>query len=900
VRSPLSQTWLRLKALFHRRQLDRDLNDELVFHLAMREEKIRSSHTATDDPRLAARRQFGNVTYFKEQTRGIWTFASLEALWRDFLYASRGLRKSAGFTATAILTLALGIGAPTAIFSVIDAVMLQPLPFDKPDELVRIVATKNGISLPSGPSPTDLRDYARATRSFQQLIPYDAWRKNVSFGTAASEPEQMIVGLVPVGYFPLLRISPVIGRLFTEEENQLGRHRVAAIGVNLWQRQFSGSNLVLGQSIRINNEPYTIVAVMPDRIPAWMESRRAEIWTPIAVLGDVYSEPSRGQTGFSALGRLKPGVSLPEAQADLTAIAARLAQTYPVDRNTGVAVKPLVETRIGELRPMLFLLMAAVTLILLIACSNLANLLLARNSVRQRELAMRTALGAGRGGLVQQLLVEALLLSFLGSAAGLFLSRIGLTALTRIGPSDLPQLRPVQLNSNVLIFTLLAALGTSVLFGLAPAFACTRINLVDDLKQGGRAGISRSRLGLRNILVASEMALSLMLLVGASLLIQSVHRLQREDIGVRQDHLLKGHFYMPPVRYPNSTAITLFCDAFANHVRDVPGVVEASVTTIYPPSNRWLQPIGIAGQPVLPIDQMPMSRFGLSDSHLLRTLAIPLLRGRDFASADTDTSPKVALISEEFRRRYFLNEDAIGHQVHIGPPPGSTLTAMPTANTWDSSDITIIGVIGNIKTSGLASPSEPLIIGLYSQHPVVNYGFKDILIRTAIEPHFVAPEIRSRLYALDSDMPFAEVQTMDEMVAEETGSQRFTTSLLSLFTLAGLALAVVGIYGVISYLVTQRNQEIAVRVALGATQGSVLTLIMSQGLKMAGTGVAIGLFGAWATRRFTSGLLFGISPIDPTTFLGSAVFLLAIAAIASAIPAMKAMRTDPVRALRQE
>jgi predicted permease len=899
MRLRLRQIWLRLKALAQRKQLDRDLEDEVAFHLAMREEKNRQCGVVGDEAKYAARREFGNVTLTKDRSREMWIFAGAEKTWRDLRYGVRSLRKSPGFSVVALLTLALGIGAPTAIFSVIDSVMLQPLPFAAPDELVRILATKDGTSTDSGPSAPDLRDYARSNHTFQEMVVYDAWRKNVSLGSTSPEPEQIVVGLVSAKYFELLRISPLMGRLFSEKEDQSGPHNVVAISSRLWQRRFGGDKSVLGRTIRINDEPYTIVAVMPDKIPDWMEWRTPEVWTPFAILDDVWSETSRGARGFSALGRLKPGVSLEQAQADVAAIAARLAEAHPIDRGVGVLVKPLADTRVGTMRPILFLLMGAVSLILLIACSNLANLLLARNSVQQRELAMRAALGAGRVGLVRQLLAETLLLSLMGGAAGLLLARAGLAVLARIGVNEFPQLAMIQIHSRVLLFTLVTSLGTSVLFGLAPALTGTRLNLNDALKQGGRSGMGPSRQRLRNALVATEMALSLMLLVGASLLIQSIYRLERQDLGVRQDHLLKGHFYVPGARYPDTGAITRFCDEFARRARGAPGVLDASVTTVYPPSGRWKQLFSIAGRPMPRMDDMPTTRFGLADSHLLRTLGIPLLRGRDFSDTDTATSPNVALISEEFRRRYFAEEDPIGKQVHIGPPAGTPDTA-PGSNTWDFADVTLIGVIGNIKTDGLAAPAQPLIIGLYSQHPAVNYGFKDIVIRTATEPHFVAQEIANRLHGLDPDMPFAEVQTMDEMIAAETGGQRFTTTLLTLFTVAGLALAVVGIYGVVSYLVTQRSQELAVRVALGASRANVLSLVMQRGLKMASVGAAIGLFGAWATRQFTSELLFGVSPVDPLTFIGAAVFLLLVAAMASAIPGMRVMRINPARALRQE
>jgi predicted permease len=896
----INEIWQRLRAATRRKQLDLDLNDEVGFHLAMREEKNRASGMDAAEARYAARRQFGNTTHVKENSLNLRRWVWIEALWQDVRYGARSLRKSAGFTAVAALTLTLGIGAPTAIFSVIDSVMLQPLPFREADQLVSILMTEPG-HVAGGPSALDVRDYARANHSFQSMVAYDQWRKNVNLAAANSEPEQMIVGLVPADYFLTLDIRPLLGRLFTAEENQDGRNYVAAIDTDLWRNRFASDPAILGRQIRINDESYSIVAVMPAVIPPWMESRQPiRIWTPFVTPDNMWAESSRGARGYDAIGRLKPGVPVAQAQADLSGIAAGLAATYAIDRGIGVVVAPLSDRRVGELRPALLLLMGAVTLVLLIACANLANLLLARNAVRQRELAVRTALGAGRLGLLRQLLAETLLLALLGGAAGLALARFGLVLLTRARLHDLPQLAGVGIHAPVLVFTLATSVLTSVLFGLAPALTGTRFNVVDALKEGGRsgsAGARRSR--LRNALVAAEMALSLILVVGASLLVQSIVRLQQQETGARVDHLLKGHFYIPLARYPDARAITRFADRLGERVRAIPGVTSASVTTLYPPNSRWKQPIVAAGRPAPRIEELPMSYFGVADASLLRTLGVPLLQGRDFAKTDTSTSPPVALISEAFRQRFSPHEDPLGRQLHIGPPAGAFGT-VPGSNTWDAADVTVIGVIGNIKNAGLANAAEPEIVCLYSQHPVVNYGFKDIVIRTAVEPHSIERAVRSQLHDLDPDMPFAEVETMDEMIADETGSQRFIALLLSLFTATGLALAVVGVYGVVSYLVAQRKQELAVRVALGAMPGDVLWLVLQQGLKMALLGAAIGICGAWGMRPLLGRFLFGISPADPFTFAGAAILLLTVAAAASAIPGARAMRVDPAGALRQD
>jgi predicted permease len=885
---------------------ERDFDRELESHLELEAEEQLESGLSHEEAHYAARRAFGNTAIVKEDVRAIWRLVWLERFFRDLTYGARVLRKNPGFTVIAVLTLALGIGANTAIFSAIDTLMLQPLPFSAPDELVRIYSTKEdvpiaGFANPGGPSGADIGDFVQNSHSFQKIVAYDTWRKNVSFGDLAAEPEQMRIGLVPAAYFDLLDIRPIMGRLFTEDENQEGKNYVAAISARLWRSRFAGDKEILGRKIRINDEPYTIVAIMPDLIPDWMEAARPgliDVWTPFA-FSDVWSETSRGSRGFATLARMKPGVSLPQAQADLSAIAAGLAAAHPVDQGIGVVVKRVSDTRAGTLRPMLFLLMGAVCLILLIACVNLANLLMARNAARQRELAMRAALGAGRGGLVGQLLAETLLLSLIGGAVGLLLAQIGLASLSRMHAGYLPQLVSVRIDGRVLTFTLWVSLVTSLLFGLAPAFMGTRLDLVDTLKQGGRSSSSgRSSQRVRNILVVTEMAMSLMLLVGATLLVRSIFRLEHQSLGIHQDHLLKGHIYLTSVRYPNSGAITRFSDDFGARIRRLPGVIDATVSTIYPPNNGWTQMLGLPGHPATRFQDIPTAQFGVTDFHFLRTLGIPLIRGRDFAESDTVNSPSVALISEEFRRRYFPTDDPIGQKVHIGPP--QFLQLPPGENVTDASDVIVVGVVGDFKNAGLAFPPEPQITVLYSQHPLVNYGFKDIVVRTASDPHSVESAIRGQLHDMDSDLPFAEVQTIDELVERQTGGQRFTTILLALFALAGLALAVVGIYGVVSFLVTQRSQELAVRLALGASRFNVLWVVLKQGLEMATIGAGIGLFGAWAMQKLTSGILFGISPVDPATFAGGALFLLVVAAIACAIPGARVMRIDPAATLRQD
>ena len=881
------------------------LEDDIREHMARETQENIERGMLPEEARRAATRKFGNVRRVKEETREVWSLVRLEELLQDLKYGLRMLRKAPGFTAVAVLTLALGIGANTAIFSVIESVMFKPLPFSGADRIVRVYSTQDGrrIGDQGGPSAMDMRDFAQANHTFLNILVYDTWRKNVSFADSRGEPEQMMVGLVPGEYFDALGIKPITGRLFTRDESYVGRHYVAVISTRVWKARYASDPTILGHKIFINDEPYTIIAVVPDVIPEWMDYPGVQIWTPFEFLdisaNNLWTESGRRGRGYYSLGRIKLGLSMEQAQADLARISAALAAVHPVDRGIGVELEKLSDTRADNLRPILFLLTGAVSLILLIACVNLANLLLARNAVRKRELAMRAALGARGGRLVSQLLVETLLLSLLGGGLGLLLARIGVASLAKMHPQELPQLASLALDWRVLIFTLLASLATTLIFGLGPALTGARLNLVDALKIGSRTvtgGSNAQR--MRNALVVTEMAMSLMLLVGAGLLVQSILCLERQQLGIRADHLLTGHFYLPPVRYSNPGAITRFSDQFADRVRALPGVVEATITTIWPPTYDWTQMFEIPGRPVAREQDIPWAKCGFVDSHFLRTMGIPLIRGRDFNESDSATSSPVVLITQEFVRRYFPKQDPLGLRIHIGPPPFMNIP--PGADITDSADVTVAGIIGDFRNNGLASPPEPQIIALYSQHPLVTYGFRDMVVRTVANPHLMVPEIARQLHAMDAELPFAQAHTIEEAIEQQTGSERFTTVLLGLFAAAGLALAGVGIYGVVSFLVAQRRHELAVRAAVGASARDILWLVLKEGLRMAAIGALIGIVGAVAAQKLISGLLFGVSAIDPWTFCGAALFLVAVVMIACSVPAWRASRVDPCSALRAE
>jgi putative ABC transport system permease protein len=822
---------------------------------------------------------------------------------KDIRYAARKLRSSKGFTVIAVLTLALGIGANTAMFSIINSVMLLKLPFKDPGRLMRVYATKK--QLVTGPSPLDTRDFGNQSRTLEQIVAYDIWRKNVSGMIGDIQAQQVAVGLVPAEYFKILGVQPLLGRYFTEEENQQGKHFVAALNYNFWQAHFNGDKSVLGRSIRINNEPYTIVAVMPDAIPEWMEipHKQAQVWTPFVPYPGIWDANHRADRGFSVLARLKPGVSLQEAKADLERIAGSLGQQYPVDRGWSVDLQYLSDTRVGNLRPVLLLLMGAVILILLIACANLANLLLARNSFRYREIAVQTALGASRLVLLRQLLIETVLVALMGGILGIALAWSGCSMLERVHPSKLPQLNSITMDYRVLSFAILLSLVTSLLFGILPSLSATRVNLANALKDSGRAATASAARQLgRRLLAVAEMAFAVMLLIAAGLVIQSLRKFQLQQPGFQTDHLLTAHLYLPSNRYSDPGKIVKFTDDMRRRVEVLPGVQGVSLAAdpgLPDPgysANGWSEKFTLPGHLPDSIADLPTARFGVSDSHYLRVTRIPLLQGRGFSDSDTETSLAVALVNQEFVNHFFPNEDPVGKEIDVGVPPSLLgTTTSPSSQT----PLKIIGVVGNVKNRGLAQPTAPEILGLYRQLPQFNFGFKFILVRTTVEPTALIPAVRDQLRQVDPDLPLASPTTVDEMVSLMAGNNRFNAILLGLFAAIGSLLAIVGVYGVTSYLVAQRTQEIAVRMALGAQQSSISWLILKQGIQMGAVGAILGMAGAYVLRQGVAQLVYGISPVDPVTFVGAALLLVFFGVLAGIVPAQRAMRVAPVVALHE-
>ncbi len=886
---------------WQKRKREAALERELRSDLELEEEEQRERGVPQEEARYAALRAFGNPTLIREQVHEAWGWALFEHLWQDARYALRQMRKSPGFTTVVVLTLALGIGANASVFSVLNAVVLRPLEFPNSARLVEITSVKDGK--PVGTSAPDTKDFAAQSRTFEKIAVYDEWRKNVSAFSDGGNPEELLVGLAPRELFDALGVQPLLGRLFTADEGLPGRNHVALITENFWRTRFQRDPRILGHILTINTQPYTIIGVAPDVIPGWINAsynqlRPVALWEPFPPNPLVWTEQSRGGRGYGTIGLLKPGVTIERAQADLARIAHNLAAIYPVDRDMGVEVIPLENMRSGDLKPMLLLLMGAVGLILLIACSNLAALLLARNTARQREFAMRKALGAGRAALVRQVLAEMLVLSVLGSGLGFGMAWATTRVLRLSDPGHLPQLRQLTLDWRVALFTVAAGLATCLFFGMAPALASTRVDAAGALKDGQRSSSGASRQGFRRILVTAQIALSLMLLVGAGLLIQTLEHLQNQDLGFRADHLMHAQLYLPPAQYATPQSIDEFCDRLTERLRALPGVQAVSITEIYPPSDRWRMMFSIEGRPVSRLEDIPSTIFGVVDANYLRTAGIPILRGRDFSESDGEKTLPVAIVNESFVKEFFPDQDPIGRRIEVGAP-----TSLLADDEWMGSQrvtVTVAGVMRDNRDQGLVLPAAPQLIGLFRQMPKVNSGFKDLLVRSDLAPQPLETSIEQQLHALDPRIPLSEQRTMSELLDDMTAVKRFAGLVLAGFAGIGLLLAVMGIYGVTAYLVAQRTQEIGIRLALGAPPRAVVWLVSSQGLRMALAGVATGLLGTVLVARSMASLLYGISALDPLT-LGSASFvLIAIALAACALPAHRAARIDPLRALRTE
>ena len=816
-----------------------------------------------------------------------------DSLWNDFRYAVRMMAKRPGFAVIAVITLALGIGANSAIFTVINAVVLRPLPYQDPDKIV--ILSENNFSKgwsQFSVAPANFLDWRDQNKAWAEISAFRGRSFNL---TGRGEPERLTGASVSANLFRLLGVAPSIGRSFLDEEDSPGTNNVAIISYGLWQRRFAGVADITGQTINLNGVTHAVVGVMPAN---FQFPNRADVWIPIA-----FSPKDRGVRGahyISVVARLREGVSLAQARSEMGSLAGALAEQYPdTNKNWGVNVTPLMDAAVGQIRPMLVILMAAVFLVLLIAVANVANLMLARASGRAKEIAIRAALGAGRRRLIRQLLTESITVSLVGGALGLGLAVVGVKALVAVNPGQIPRASGVAVDRWALAFTLGVSLVTGIAFGLAPALWASRPNLNQWLKEGGRtsSGSARWSLGqgivpfagggrgsLRGLLVLAEIALAVPLMIGAGLLLRSFNRLGQVDPGFNSRGVLTMLVPLPASKYAKPEQQSAFFRQLLERVEALPGVESAAAVNGLPLGEfDDIEEFRIEGQQYADAAEAPSANYYRVSHDYFRALGINLTRGRSFTGRDAAGSPRVAIISESLAKRYYPGLDPVGRRINIGDAP----------DTWRE----IVGVVPDVRHYSLDSPTPLQIYDPLWQNPT---AFVTLAVRTTGAPLGMSAAVRSQVLGIDPDQPVDKIKTMEQYVADSTAQSRMSMTLLGLFAGLALVLASVGLYGVMAFSVQHRSHEIGIRMALGARASGVLKMVVRQGMAMAIIRAIAGVGAAFGLTRLMSGLLYGTSPQDPVIFIAIPLVLLAVAVVACALPALRATRIDPVVALRYE
>lgn len=805
--------------------------------------------------------------------------------WQDLRYGARMLWKNRGFTAVAVTALALGIGFNTAIFSVVDTVLLRPLPYSQPDRLVSVWESNLRVGMArSEMAPANYLDLRAQNQVFDEV---GAFLDQSVTLTGRGEPERLEAQSVSANLLSLLGVQPTAGRTFLANEDQPGQHRVAVLSYGLWQRRFDRDVGIVGQQITLDGQPYTVVGVMPPGF--FFPQRDSELWTPLAMEREQAS--GRGDHYLRVIARLKPDVSAERAEVEVESIAARLAAEYPrTNEGLGVFLNSLHEDYVGDIRSRLLILFGAVGLVLLIACANVANLLLARSTTRQREVAIRTALGAKRWRIARQLLTESLMLACLGGLAGLLIAIWGVEFLMGLAPQTLFQVQGVSVDGRVLLFTLFVTLVTGLVFGLVPALQASRIQPGESLKEGARGAPGGARVHrLRSALVVCEVAVALVLLVGAGLLLRSFQRLSHVDPGFNTENLLTMRTVLPSAKYQQPEQRRAFYDELLRRVEGLPGVESAGMISFIPLSFSGMNfSFTVEGSRPVTDMNLPLAIYRVISPDYFRTMRIPTLRGRAFDRQDTVEKPAVVVVNRRLANQFWPGQDAVGKRVKVGPAD--------SPNPW----ATVIGVVGDVRQVGLQGEQRLEMYATYKQDPRGFIAPRDLVVRSKAEPASIVAAVREQVWAVDKDQPVSNVRTMERVFANAVARERFQTLLLSLFAGLALVLAVVGLYGVMSYTVTQRTHEIGIRMALGAQRKEVLRLIIGQGMVLTLVGVALGLGVALGVTRLMAGILYDVTATDPTTFVAVAGLLAAVAFIACYIPARRATKVNPLVALRYE
>ncbi|HEX7185448.1 MAG TPA: ABC transporter permease [Thermoanaerobaculia bacterium] len=869
-------------------QVATDVDEELQFHLDKVAQELAEEGWLPEAARAEALRRFGDLEgtrkYCREldrskETRMKWTH-TLEALGQDIRFAVRQLWKSPGFTLVVVLTLALAMGATTSIFSVVHGILLRPLPFNEPDRLVRVFPQSNGeegtFSYPN------FRDWRAQSRTVTQAA--SAHAGSINLTGEGGEPERLIGMWVNAEFFSILGVRPLAGRWFAAGEDRPGGPAVVVISEELWERRYGRDPGLVGRAISLGGRPYTVIGVV-DREEKFPEY--AEVWIPLGFTNENLEE--RASVYLAALARLAPGATLEEARSEAKVIADRLARQYPgANKGLGIGLEPLQDSLVGEVRTELLVLLGAVLFVLLIACVNVANLLLVRSTAREGEVAVRSALGAGPGRIVRQLLTESLILALAGGAAGIGLAVWATKALVAVAPSQIPRIEEVGVDAPVLLFALAITLATGLLSGLAPAVQAARPNLVGALKEGARGSRSRAATRARNVLVVGEIALAVMLLAGAGLLLRSFARLQNVDLGFQTENVLKFHITLPETRYDEDAKLRAFVDGLTERLEALPEVETAGAAYYSLPLvggvNVWS--FTIDGRPPVPEGQEDVMRAGVATPGFLRALGISIARGRAFDERDREGSTQVAVLNEAAASRFFPGEDPLGKRLVLG-----------TNDDGSPNQFEIVGIFRDIKQNTLQEEIEPQMLLPYAQAPLASLA---VVVRTRSDPAAMTAAAAAQVREIDPDLPIYAVRTMEEVVAMSAAQPKFSMLLLGGFAAIALVLAAVGIYGVIAYAVRQRAQEIGIRMALGATRTRVLRMVVRQGLTLAVLGALLGLVGALFATRGMRSLLYEVSAADPAIYVLVALVLVLVAAVASYLPARRASRTEPQLALRGE
>jgi predicted permease len=885
-------SWLRvfihrLRALVMKRKLEQELEEEIRSHLEMQIEEHERQGMSPEEARFAALRKFGGVEQVKEKYRQRRSLPVVETTFQDLRYAARMLRKSPLFAAISIFTLALGIGANTAIFSVVNAVLLRPLQYPNAERIVAIEELNEKGSRVQV-TPANFLDWREQNTSFEHLAAILARTANLS---AADESERINLAMTSSNFFQVFGLQPQMGRFFLPDEERAGHDAVAVLSYGLWQRHFGGDPSLVGQSIMLDGQPYTVVGIAP---AGFQYPDRTEVWIPpfqlVPTLGPQMDiQRARGFGFLSAVALLKPGVSVKQAHDEMTAITARLRQQYPETNNKRFDRVVSLQTHlVGESSMALMLLLGAVALLLLIACANVANLLLSRAASRHKEIAIRLALGATRLRLVRQLLVESVLLGLLSGMVGLLLGWWGVDLMRRLLPVDFPRAQDIGVDLRVLGFTLLVSLVTGIVFGLVPALQSTNPDVNESLKESVRGSTSgRNRNRVRSLLIVAEVALSLVLLIGAGLLFRSFLRLQAVELGFRPQNLLTFRLTPSGANFREDPQYINFYSQVAERVKTLPGVDSVGMINTLPLVKGPTTAFRVEGRPLLTQDKWPGVNYRNVSPDYFRAVNAPILKGRSFDAHDNESAPLVVLVNQSLVRRDFANEDPVGKKINFG---GTRPDGQPI---W----FEIVGVVADVRSLELNSEPTPEIYTSYMQDPFAGMSY---VVRSQIEPESLIPAVREAVRQVDKAQPVAEVRKMEQIVSEAAAQPRFNSLLLGIFASIALLLAAAGIYGVMSYSVTQRTHEIGVRMALGAQTRDVLRLVVGQCLRLTLVGLALGLVCAFALTRVMATLLYGVKPTDPWTYASGALLLSVVALLSCYLPARRATKVDPLVALRYE